>query len=41
MEEYGIVELLELAVSRCGQWMKIYLEWPYQSKQTYNTEACT
>ena len=30
-EEYRIMELIELKVYRCGQWMenRIYLEWPY------------
>jgi len=28
IEEYGIMELLELAVSRCGQKQKNFLEWP-------------
>jgi len=33
IEEYGIMELLELAKIRCGWWTgnKYYLEWPYVS----------
>ena len=37
MEEYGIMEVLELTVTRCGRWTgnRIYLEWPKALKAFY------